>query len=109
MITYVGSFAVYQGIDLLFESIPLTVKKDPRARFVIIGGSEKEIAERSETMSGARCVRSCLFSGESFAGSIAALFSCFRYFVVIQNRRPQHTFEVVGLSESGSGDRGHRP
>lgn len=50
LICYVGSFAVYQGIDLLFASIPLVLKKDPKARFVIIGGSEKEIAERKAAL-----------------------------------------------------------
>jgi glycosyltransferase involved in cell wall biosynthesis len=45
---YVGSFAVYQGIDLLFESIPLVVSKSPEARFVIIGGTAQQIEERGE-------------------------------------------------------------
>jgi glycosyltransferase involved in cell wall biosynthesis len=44
-ITYVGSFAVYQGIQLLFDAIPLVLKAHPRARFMIIGGSEQEIAD----------------------------------------------------------------
>lgn len=46
LIGYVGSFAAYQGIDLLFNSIPLVTAKEPRARFVIIGGSDREIADR---------------------------------------------------------------
>ena len=45
--TYVGSFASYQGIDLLFEAIPRAVKACPDIRFVIIGGSEHEIRERT--------------------------------------------------------------
>jgi glycosyltransferase involved in cell wall biosynthesis len=43
---YVGSFAVYQGIDLMFESIPLVVAKSPEARFVIIGGTAQQIEGR---------------------------------------------------------------
>ncbi len=43
LITYVGSFAVYQGIDLLFSAIPEVVRQTSRARFVIIGGSPTEI------------------------------------------------------------------
>jgi glycosyltransferase involved in cell wall biosynthesis len=46
LVTYVGSFAVYQGIDLMFESILQVVGEHPRTRFVIIGGSNAEIAER---------------------------------------------------------------
>lgn len=44
--TFIGSFAVYQGTDLLFESIPLAVAGRPELRFVIIGGSAQEIAAR---------------------------------------------------------------
>ncbi len=41
--TYVGSFAVYQGVDLLFEAIPSALKACPHLRFIIIGGSNEEI------------------------------------------------------------------
>lgn len=43
---YVGSFAVYQGIELLFDSIPAACRAQPNLRVVIVGGSEEEIAER---------------------------------------------------------------
>ena len=43
LITFVGSFALYQGVELMFASIPEVINKCPNARFVIIGGSEKEI------------------------------------------------------------------
>lgn len=42
---YVGSFAVYQGIELLFESMPVALTKEPRLRFIIIGGSDAEIIQ----------------------------------------------------------------
>ncbi len=43
---YVGSFAVYQGIELLFESIPLALRKNPNLHFAIIGGSPEQVARR---------------------------------------------------------------
>ena len=43
LVTYVGSFAIYQGIELLFESIPIVLNSDLRVRFVIIGGEQSEI------------------------------------------------------------------
>jgi glycosyltransferase involved in cell wall biosynthesis len=46
LIMYAGSFAIYQGIELLFASIPVVVKNQPAARFVIIGGSADEISHR---------------------------------------------------------------
>jgi len=46
LITFVGSFAIYQGVDLIFKSVPIVIKRNPNARFVIIGGSDSEIAEK---------------------------------------------------------------
>jgi len=51
LITFVGSFAVYQGVDLLFASIPHVVADFPQARFVVIGGSDAEIVERKAALS----------------------------------------------------------
>lgn len=47
LVLYVGSFAVYQGIDLMFESMPRVLAADARTRFVIIGGSDDQIAART--------------------------------------------------------------
>ncbi len=44
LLTYVGSFAVYQGVDLMFDSIPAVLERHPEATFIIIGGSEENIA-----------------------------------------------------------------
>ena len=63
LIAYVGSFAVYQGIDLLFAAIPRVAAAEPRARFVIIGGSPEEIQARKEALAAAGCPRSTLFLG----------------------------------------------
>jgi len=48
-ITFVGSFALYQGVELMFDAIPLVAANCSRARFIIIGGSEVEIeAQRAK-------------------------------------------------------------
>ncbi len=46
LVLYVGSFAGYQGIDLLFDSMRLSLECCPQARLVIIGGSPDEVAAR---------------------------------------------------------------
>lgn len=48
--TYVGSFARYQGIDLLFDAIPNALREAPDLQVVIIGGSEQEISERKASL-----------------------------------------------------------
>ena len=50
---YVGSFAVYQGIDVVFDAIPEVVRADGSVRFVIIGGSPSEIENRRNVLSAA--------------------------------------------------------
>ncbi|MHB1348501.1 MAG: glycosyltransferase [Desulfobulbaceae bacterium] len=45
LLTYVGSFAAYQGLELLLAAIPLVIARCPQARFLIIGGSRSEIAD----------------------------------------------------------------
>ena len=52
LITFVGSFALYQGVELMFAAIPEVIKKCPHARFVIIGGSAKEIEAHKKQFAG---------------------------------------------------------
>ncbi len=63
LIGYVGSFAVYQGIDLLFGAIPIVAKAEPRARFIIVGGSPAEIADRRAQLAEAGCLDAVVFAG----------------------------------------------
>ena len=42
---YVGSFAVYQGIELLFNAMPPALARDARLRFIVVGGTDAEIAQ----------------------------------------------------------------
>ena len=48
LILYVGSFAVYQGLDMLFDAMPEVTRRCPRARFLVIGGTEAEITARRD-------------------------------------------------------------
>ncbi len=49
---YVGSFAVYQGIDLMFEGMAKAIGQCASLRFVIVGGNEQQIAARKEWLAG---------------------------------------------------------
>ncbi len=62
LITYVGSFAVYQGIDLLFDAIPRVCRRAPRARFIIIGGNATEVAALRQRLETAGVAASVAFS-----------------------------------------------
>jgi len=43
IVSYAGSFASYQGVDIIFEAIPSIVQDNNKIKFVIIGGSQAEI------------------------------------------------------------------
>lgn len=62
--TYVGSFEVYQGIDLLFHSIPVAVEKAPETRFVIIGGTAEQIEKWRGWLRERQCEDRVTFLGK---------------------------------------------
>ena len=63
LITFVGSFAIYQGVDLIFKSVPIVIKRNPKARFIIIGGSDSEIAEKKKLAQTKQCGWCCNIRG----------------------------------------------
>jgi len=63
-VTYVGSFAVYQGIELLFDCIPLVLQKAPHVRFVIIGGTPEEIKTRQARLRSVGAENAVTFLGK---------------------------------------------
>jgi glycosyltransferase involved in cell wall biosynthesis len=64
LVTFVGSFAVYQGVDLLFESVPQVARVQPAVRFVIIGGTEREIEERGRWLAERGAAGAVHFAGK---------------------------------------------
>lgn len=61
--TYVGSFAVYQGIDLLFETIPMAIAENPHLYFLIIGGNKEQIEERKQSLQKQGVSANVVFAG----------------------------------------------
>jgi glycosyltransferase involved in cell wall biosynthesis len=50
LVIYVGSFAVYQGVELMFAAMPGVLNGSDRVRFIIIGGSPDQIKTRREQL-----------------------------------------------------------
>lgn len=61
---YVGSFAAYQGIDLLFAAMPLALASSSALRFVVIGGTPQEIKERRAVLARQGVADSVVFLGK---------------------------------------------
>jgi glycosyltransferase involved in cell wall biosynthesis len=63
LVTFVGSFAPYQGVDLLIAAIPEAAALAPATRFVIIGGTAEEIAARRESLAARGAAGAVTFPG----------------------------------------------
>jgi glycosyltransferase involved in cell wall biosynthesis len=50
LVTFVGSFAIYQGIELMLGAIPTVVQQAPQTRFVVIGGTPEEIEAKKKQL-----------------------------------------------------------
>ena len=61
LVTYIGSFAAYQGIELMFQAIPLVVREQPEARFVVIGGAADEVERWRRWLAGENAGAAVLF------------------------------------------------
>ena len=64
VITYAGSFASYQGVDIIFDAMPEIIKKHPLALFIIIGGSKKEIEHHKNVLAEAGISEEVKFLGK---------------------------------------------
>jgi glycosyltransferase involved in cell wall biosynthesis len=64
LVMYVGSFAVYQGVDLMFDAIARAAPRDPRLRFVIVGGSPAEVEARTRALAAQGLADRVLFPGK---------------------------------------------
>ncbi len=66
LVTFVGSFAVYQGVELMFSSIPHVLRRCRELRFIVIGGTDVEIQEKKELLA-----EEGLLDKVSFLGKVA--------------------------------------
>lgn len=58
IVLYAGSFAAYQGLDLLLNSIEQVSQAEPRAHFVLIGAeSKRELEDMRAALDPARAAR----------------------------------------------------
>lgn len=71
VVTYVGSFASYQGIDIIFDCIPDVLKKNTNVKFLIIGGDQTEISYYQNSLNQLDISTSGENQQVMFAGKIA--------------------------------------
>jgi glycosyltransferase involved in cell wall biosynthesis len=64
IVLYTGTLEVYQGMDLLIDSIPYVVKRHPDAKFVFVGGEKQQINHLKETVKTKNIQKNVIFTGQ---------------------------------------------
>lgn len=73
LVMYTGSFAHYQGLELLVSAIEAVRSEVPEALFVIVGGNQDEISRLRSEAKSLGVVHKLLFLGKRPPGEIPSL------------------------------------
>jgi glycosyltransferase involved in cell wall biosynthesis len=75
LVTCVGSYTRFKGLDLFFNAMPHVLASNPNVHFVVVGGSEQEIARVSQALEEAGLDSAVTFPGRIDPGELAALLA----------------------------------
>ncbi len=81
IVMYTGTFAPYQGLDLLFESIPYVIKKFTKVKFVLVGGELENIAKMSSLSKSLGISDYIVFAGKQPLEEIPSFYALADIFV----------------------------
>ena len=70
LILYTGTFEAYQGLDLLFASMPAVLREMPSARLVLAGGRPEQIDEARRAAGALGIGDAVIFAGQQPAEEI---------------------------------------
>ncbi len=74
IIMYAGTFAPYQGIDLLLNSIPQVLTEFKNVKFIFIGGNQKEINRAKSISDSLNISDKTIFIGKQPIDTIPSFF-----------------------------------
>lgn len=75
IITCVGSYSRFQGLDIFFNAMPQILAAVPKAKFVVVGGSEAEIKGMHGKLAAAGIENAVMFPGRMHTDDLAALLA----------------------------------
>lgn len=73
-VLYTGTFEAYQGVDLLLRSVAPVLEAVEDARFVLVGGDERQIAPMRELARSLGVLDAVTFTGQRPLGEMPAYF-----------------------------------
>jgi glycosyltransferase involved in cell wall biosynthesis len=101
LVTCVGSYTRFQGLDLFFNAIPHVLEADPTVRFAVVGGDAAAIQRMREALARAGIEQSVTFPGRITSGELAALLAVSD--VLVSPRRAGVTAPIKVLDYLHSG------
>ena len=64
VVTYVGSFRKFQGVDLIFNALPALLREAPGTRLLMVGGVPRDIAQAQTLLQQAGVAGAVTFLGQ---------------------------------------------
>ena len=102
LVTYVGSFASFQGLDVLFGAIPRVSATDERVHFVVVGGTAGEIARQQRLLARQGQQRAVTFLGRVTPTELAAVLAASDILVAPRLEGAVAPMKVLDYLQSGT-------
>lgn len=75
LVTCVGSYQHFKGMDLFFNAMPQVLSKNAQVRFIVVGGAAAPIKKMKQAVARAGIAQAVVFTGCVPASELAALLS----------------------------------
>jgi len=102
LVTYVGSFASFQGLDVLFGAIPRVCAEDSRVHFVVVGGATGEIARQQRVLGRKGLPHAVTFLGRVTPSELAAVLAASDILVAPRLEGAVAPMKVLDYLQSGT-------
>ena len=102
LVTYVGSFASFQGLDILYGAISLVCATDERVHFVVIGGTPGEVARQRRELARRKLAQSVTFLGRVTPAELAAVLAASDILVAPRLGGVHAPMKVLDYLQSGT-------
>lgn len=98
---YTGNLAAYQGLDLLFEALPLLVKRCPSAHLLIVGGEPDAIRAARQALAARGLDGHVTFTGRQPAALMPAFMALGRLLVTPRRGGRNTPLKLYSYMQSG--------
>lgn len=102
LVTYVGSFASFQGLDVLFGAIPRVCQVNDRVHFVVVGGTAGEIARQQRLLSRKGLSQAVTFMGRVTPMELATVLAASDILVAPRIEGTVAPMKVLDYLQSGT-------